>query len=428
MIKRIKPPKKIQGILNVPPDKSITHRAVLFSALSRGTSTIHNPLQSEDCLSTLSCIEALGCRVEKAKGTWTITSPGLGHFQKPNKPFDCGNSGTTMRLLSGILAAQDFESVLIGDPSLSKRPMNRISEPLGQMGALFSLHEDRYPPIKIKGSPNPQPIQWNNRIASAQVKSAVLLAALHAKGKTVYSEPSLSRDHTERMLLAAGGKIEEKEGTLVLEGPQFLKPVNWSIPGDFSSASFFIMAGLLKTGSQVEIPSVNINPTRTGLLDLCTNLGAQIDIKNKKEMGGEPLGDIHLASSPLRPFSLSSKLVPRLIDEIPILAVAATQTKGTSSFDGIGELRIKETDRISAVVKNLSAMGAQIEERENGIVIKGPTPLKGASLSSFGDHRIAMAFAVAALLAEGETTLEDAESVSISYPSFWKDLEKVCVS
>lgn len=426
MRKTLKHVTRFAGTVSVPSDKSITHRAVLLSSLAEGTSTINNPLEAEDCLSTLGCVEALGCKTEKKKNQWKVTGRGLWGYKKPTTPLNCGNSGTTMRLISGILSAQDFVTELFGDASLSKRPMNRMTEPLSAAGAKFDLKDGKFAPFKIQGTKNLKPIVWKSPIASAQVKSGVLLAGLHANGETSFEEPSLSRDHTERMLKACGVSIKRTGTTVSVQGPAKLKPMEWYVPGDISSAAFFIVAALLVEGAHVELKAVNVNPTRTGLLDVLKNMGANIEITNQKDLGGEPVADLVIRGrQKLKAISIDKTIVPRLIDEVPILAIAATQAVGTTYLRGIEELRVKETDRIAAMAKNLKAMGANVTEEVDGLVITGPTPLKGAVVSSFDDHRIAMAFAVASLVATGDTTIDGSEAVSISFPTFWSLLERL---
>ncbi len=422
----LKPCTRLSGTLRVPPDKSITHRSVLLSALASGVSTIKNPLEAEDCLSTASCIEALGCRVEKSKGLWKVHGKGLWGFKKPAAPLNCGNSGTTMRLLSGILAGQDFETELFGDASLSSRPMDRISKPLEEMGARFNMKNGRFAPFKIQGTKVLRPIHWRNPVASAQVKSAVLLAGLHAEGETSFEEPSTSRDHTERMLGAAGAHVSVAGFRASVKGPANLKPQEWIVPGDFSSAAFFIAAALLVDGADVTLEEVNMNPTRTGFLTVLQSMGAKIAIENKRDVGGEPVADLIVkGKADLRPAKIDENIVPQLIDEIPVLAVVATQARGTSILRGIEELRVKETDRIAAIAANLRALGANVQEEKAGLIIEGPTPLHGAVVDARSDHRIAMSMAVASLIAHHETTISGSESVAISFPHFWDLLHKL---
>lgn len=417
---------RLRGSVPVPPDKSLTHRSVLFSALAEGESIINNPLMAADCLSTVSCVEALGAGVKGTPGRWTVRGTGLWGFKAPSGPLDCGNSGTTMRLLSGILAAQPFTTRLIGDASLSKRPMGRVAEPLRQMGADIELTDGKFAPMTIKGRKDLRGIAYRSPVASAQVKSCVLLAGLHTSGETSFEEPSVSRDHTERMLAACGVNVRRVGTKVIVHGPSKLKPQIWDVPGDISSAAFFIVAGLVVPGAELRLQAVNLNPTRTGVLDVLASAGAQIRVENERTSGGEPAGDLVIdAQPPLRAFSVDKQIAPRLIDEVPVLAVAATQAKGTTVFSGIEELRVKETDRIAAIATNLRAMGAEVEERPDGLVVHGPTLLHGAVLESFDDHRIAMAFAVAGLVADGTTVIEGADCVGISFPSFWDTLERL---
>ncbi|MFN0118424.1 MAG: 3-phosphoshikimate 1-carboxyvinyltransferase [Elusimicrobiota bacterium] len=422
----LNPAKKLKGRIEVPSDKSLTHRSILLSSLGLGSSQINNPLLSEDCLSTAHCMESLGVKIKREGKTWLVEGKGLWGFQKPSAPLNCGNSGTTMRLLSGILAAQEFESELFGDASLSKRPMDRVSKPLEKMGAQFYLQNEKYAPFKIKGTRKLKPIHWKNPVASAQVKSSVLLAALHTNGETIFEEPSLSRDHTERMFLACG-VILKTEGTKIrLMGPSQLKSQIWDIPGDPSSAAFFVVAGLLFPGAELSLQSVNLNPTRIGFIEVLQSAGANIDFNNKRLVCGEPCADISVKSQKrLNAFKIDEEMAPKLIDEIPILAVAATQAQGMSTFKGIGELRVKETDRITAIVENLQKMGAKIRELPDGFTIEGPTALRGAEIKSFDDHRIAMSGAVASLIASSQTHIVGSESVAISFPTFWETLRKL---
>jgi len=424
--KEIRRAARLRGDVNVPPDKSLTHRAVMFSALAEGESTINRPLMAADCLSTVSCMEKLGAVVKGTPDKWIVTGAGLWGFRKPEGPLDCGNSGTTMRLLSGILAAQPFETTLTGDPSLSKRPMGRVADPLRLMGVEIDLFNGKFAPMKIGGRRDIAPIDYKSPVASAQVKSCVLLAALHAQGETTFEEPSVSRDHTERMLAACGVDVRRVGAKVSVRGPAKIAPQTWDVPGDISSAAFFLVAGLLVPGAMLRLLNVNLNPTRTGILDVLTSAGASLVIENERVSGGEPAGDLVIDSQPqLRGFSVDKEIAPRLIDEVPILAVAATQAKGTTRLTGIEELRVKETDRIAAIATNLRAMGGDVEERPDGLFIHGPTPLHGAVLESFDDHRIAMAFAVAGLIADGTTIIEGADCVGISFPTFWETLDRL---
>ncbi len=427
MVKKvISPVSKFSGTVSVPPDKSLTHRAILFSSLADGDSTIENPLMAADCLSTARCVEELGIKIEKAPGLWTVHGNGLWGFKAPTAPFNCGNSGTTMRLLSGILAAQNFQSQLMGDASLTKRPMNRVADPLKKMGARFTLRNEKFSPMTIHGTKTLRPIHWKNPVASAQVKSAVLLAALHTEGETIYEEPTLSRDHTERMLAACGVPIERSGTTVKITGPAPLKPQQWVVPNDISSAAFFLVGAITVPGAKVRLTAVNVNPTRTGIIDVLKAAGADIKLENERTVGGEAIADIVAAHSTLKPIHVDAEIAPRLIDEIPVLAVAAARANGASIFTGIEELRYKETDRIYAIARNLSAMGGRVEEKNDGFIVHGPTPLHGAFVNSYEDHRIAMAFAIAALHASGATTIDGADCVSISFPNYWDLLDSLC--
>jgi 3-phosphoshikimate 1-carboxyvinyltransferase len=347
-------------------------------------------------------------------------------FKKPSAPLNCGNSGTTMRLISGILSAQDFSTTLTGDASLSKRPMNRVSEPLAKMGATFELRDGKFAPYRLTGTKNIRPIEWTNPFASAQVKSAVLLAALHARGPTIYREPTVSRDHTERMLAASGANIRRDGTTTYIDGPAKIKPMHWRVPGDISSAAFFIVAALLAERSDVSLENVNVNPTRTGILDVLRDAGAQIQLEDQRLEGGEPVADIHIQGrQPLKAFHIDKTIAPRLIDEIPILAIAATQAEGLSVFSGIEELRVKETDRLKALAVNLGQLGASVKETDDGLIIKGPTPLTGAAVESFDDHRIAMSMAIASIIATGDVRIRNSQCVAISFPTFWDALQQL---
>ncbi len=422
----VQPTSEIAGSLNVPSDKSLTHRAIFLSALSRGVSTIKNPLLAEDCLSSASCMEALGCNIERTFPVWKVHGVGLWGFKAPTAPLNCGNSGTTMRLISGIMAAQDFPVTLVGDVSLSSRPMRRVADPLRAMGAHVELHADKYAPLRIQGTSHLKPISWKSEVSSAQVKSCLLLAGLHAKGETSFFEPRLSRDHTERMLKSCGVSIRRSGTEVFVKGPAVLTPQDWEIPGDISSAAFFLVASALIKKSDVQLQNVILNPTRTGLLDVMKAAGVSFRMENLRDVGGEPVGDIQaLYADHVNRFHIDDTLAPRLIDEVPILAVLATQAVGTSVFRGLEELRVKETDRLKAMAENLTRMGAHIKETNDGLVIEGPTKLKGASVKSFGDHRIAMSMAVAGLIAEGPTEIEESEAVSISFPDFWDKIKQL---
>ncbi|MEW6680718.1 MAG: 3-phosphoshikimate 1-carboxyvinyltransferase [bacterium] len=395
----------------VPPDKSISHRAILIGSLCKHPVRIKNPLKSGDTISTVSCLRSLGIKIDENDG---LTIYGKS-WKNPEKPLDCGNSGTTMRLLSGILAHLPFEVTLTGDSSLSKRPMKRIGEPLSLMGAEFF---GDYPPIKIKGG-NLKAISYTLPVSSAQVKSAILLAGLRAQGKTTIIEPLLSRDHTERMLDFLGVPIKKEGFKTSLNGPfEPFGDVDIEIPGDFSSASFFITAGLI-LNTKIKIKGIGINKTRTGFLDCLKKMGAEFAIENERLICNEPVGDIVVSPSSFSGIKVSSDMVPIMIDEIPILSVLALFAKGRTVIEGAKELRVKESDRIKAIVFELSKLGARIEELNDGMIIEGGYPLTPATLYSHNDHRIAMALSILSLKLPG-IKIEGSEWVSISFPNFYE--------
>ncbi len=435
---KIKPARRISGRCHLPGDKSISHRAALIAALANGTSQISNFSPSQDCASTLSCLQGLGVSLAREGNRIRVEGKGLRGLRPSSLPLDCGNSGTTMRLLAGMLAAQDFPTILTGDDSLKTRPMKRIIEPLERMGArIVSL--DGHPPLQITGNKILEPISYVLPLPSAQVKSCVLLAGLQANGRTEIVEPSgLTRDHTERMLQWFGAPIEIESDndatgarTCAVVGPASFFARDVRVPGDFSAASFFIAAAALLANSEIEIEGVGLNPTRTQFLDTLRALGAQIDIGSKRDESNEPVGSIRVSGS-LREniekelsLRISGPLSAALIDELPLLAVVGSQLPAGLMIRDARELRFKETDRIAATAKNLKAMGAAVEEFEDGLRVVGAARLKGATLESFADHRIAMAFSVAALLAEGESEIRGSECVVVSFPNFFEVLESV---
>jgi 3-phosphoshikimate 1-carboxyvinyltransferase len=435
----ISPVRRLKGAVRVPGDKSISHRALIFGALADGAVRIENLSPARDVAHTAMCLHALGIAVQPLTPLLPSPSQGRGArgedepsgrlihnatgFSRPSHALDAGNSGTTMRLLAGLLAGQDFTATLTGDASLQRRPMSRVIEPLTQMGAKIESNEG-FAPLTITGQ-RLRGIRYKLPVASSQVKSALLLAGLHARGVTTVIEPSPTRDHSERMLRYLGVSVETINGAVSVPGgarPQ-AKPI--LVPGDFSSAAFFLIAGALVPDAQITIENVGINPTRTGLLDVLREMGAQVSVHNVREIAHEPQGDLSVKTSELRGVEIGGTLIPRMIDELPVLAICATQAHGLTVIHDAQELRVKETDRIRAVAENLKKMGAQIEERPDGWVIPGPQQLHGAVLDSFGDHRIAMAFAIAGLIAQGETVIAGAEWVDISYPGFFDDLERV---
>lgn len=415
-----------KGEFSPPPDKSISHRAVIFSSLSNGKSVIKNFLKAEDPLSTVRAFRSLGVNIEDKGQYLLVEGKGINGLEEPDNVIDCGNSGTTIRLLSGVLSGNPFFSVLSGDESLRKRPMSRVIKPLRQMGAeIMARDDDRYPPLAIKGK-KLQPIRYTMQIASAQVKSAILLAGLYAEGETEVIEPLKSRDHTERMLPSFGAELKIEGSSIRIKGLPKLSGTEIYVPGDFSSAAFFIVGALLISNSDITIREVGINPTRTGLLDALKKMGANIEVYNIKNLCGEPVADIHCkGKADLKAINISGEKIPALIDEFPILCVAATQAIGTTTIRGAKELRVKESDRISSMTTELRKMGAEIEEFEDGLSIRGKTELKGAFLESHGDHRVAMALSIAAIIAEGTTSINNVSSVNISFPRFFELLKKL---
>ena len=415
----VRPIKKISGVITVPADKSISHRAIMFGSIAEGTTRVKNFLDAQDCNKTIDAFRSMGVDIKKGK-VITIKGVGLYGLRPSEKDIYCGNSGTTMRLLSGILAGQDFRSRLAGDESLSGRPMKRIVDPLVKMGA--SVIGD-YPPLIIKGG-KLKAIDYISPIASAQVKSCVLLAGLYADGITSVAEPSLSRDHTERMLRLFGVGVKSIGLKVSIKGGQRLKATDITVPGDISSAAFFIVAALITGNSKLRIKSVGVNHTRAGLIDILKKMNAEIRIENKKQ-GPEPVADIVIRSSCLKATTIKGCLIPRAIDELPVIMVAATQAKGITKILGAKELRVKETDRIKSISEGLNKMGADIKVLGDNIYIKGPTLLRAASLKSFDDHRTAMSFVVAGLVAEGNTTVEGTDCILTSFPDFSKTLSKI---
>lgn len=414
----------IQAEIEVPGDKSISHRAVLLAALSNGPCVIKGFLPSEDCLCTVAAMRALGVEIETADDSTLVVHGKRRVFTEPAGDIDCGNSGTTMRLLAGLLAGQPFTSRLVGDASLSKRPMHRVIEPLTEMGAKVTAEgADGRPPLLIEGG-ELKPTHYFSPVASAQVKSAVLLAGLFANGKTSVTEPTQSRDHTERMLEYFLVRPQKQDLTVSLFGGQTPESRDFQVPGDISSAAFWLVAAAAQPRSQLLVRNIGLNETRTGVLAVLLRMGAHVrEIIETEE--AEPMGSVEIQGARLRGTTIAGKEIPNVIDELPILAVAGALAVGKTVIANAAELRVKETDRLAAIATNLRAMGAQVVETEDGMEIMGGAPLHGARLQSFGDHRIAMAFAVAGLFAEGETVIEDTECVNTSYPGFFKQLEKI---
>lgn len=417
---------RLQGEITVPGDKSISHRAVMFGALAKGKTEITGFLRGADCLSTISCFRQLGISIEESADKILVEGKGLHGLRPPADVLDTGNSGTTTRLISGILAGQKFTSVLNGDASIQKRPMKRIMTPLSQMGAsIRSLNENDCAPLEITGS-SLHGISYLSPVASAQVKSAVLLAGLYADGETSVTEPAISRNHTELMLKSFGADVKTEGLRAVIQPEPALYGMDILVPGDISSAAYFIAAGCLVPDAEILIRNVGINPTRDGILQVAKEMGADITLINEKNTG-EPVADLLIKSSPLHGITIGGDIIPTLIDELPIIAVMAAFAEGTTVIRDAAELKVKESDRIAVMTENLSAMGCDITAAEDGMIINGGKQLRGAVIDSHLDHRIAMSFAVAAMAADGETEIRDADCVKISYPDFYHDLEMLCV-
>lgn len=417
--------KSLKGEIGVPGDKSISHRALILSAIAEGKSEISGFLMANDCLATANAFRALGLDFKPDPNYFELQGAGLRGLKEPPDVLDAQNSGTTIRLLSGLLSAQDFYTVITGDESLRKRPMKRVIEPLSKMGALiFGRNKGELAPLSIIGQ-KLKPFEHHLSVASAQVKSAILLAGLYCQGLTSVTEPFPSRDHTERMLSSFGADLK-KEGLAVrIKGEAKLKAQKIEIPGDFSAAAFWLVAALITPHSSLYLKEVGLNPTRTGLLKVLKRMGAKIAVYNQKEVCGEPRGDLLVESSFLRGTNVAKEEIPSLIDEIPVLAVAMSLAAGESKISGAEELRHKESDRLRAIASELTKMGAFVEELPDGLIIRGREGLLGAEVFSYNDHRIAMSLAVAALAAQGKTVIEKIECISISYPTFLKELKRL---
>jgi len=426
MTQILSPASSLRGTVSLPADKSISHRSAMLSALADGTCRIHNYPQSADPQSTLEVLRGLGVSMHRDDDdVLVIEGVGIDGLRPPDAPLDCGNSGTTMRLMSGILAGQPFGSVLTGDDSLQQRPMKRVADPLKAMGGRVILVDD-HAPIRLRPSRDGlSAIKYRLPMASAQVKSCVLLAGLYADGRTTVVEPTRCRDHTERML---GLETHEVGGVreIYVDGGHRIDPRTWTVPGDFSGAAFFMVAATITPDSAIRFKNVGLNPSRTALIDVLIDMGADIRVENERAEGSEPIGDVRVTSAPLEGVHVGGRVIPNLIDEIPVLAVAAACAEGQTVIRDAEELRVKETDRLHAITENLRAMGAQIEERPDGLVIDGNGPnLLGTTVDSFDDHRIAMAMGVAACVAHGETQIRGAETARVSFPGFWDELDRV---
>lgn len=416
---------RLQGEVTVPGDKSISHRSIMLGSLAKGTTEVTGFLQGADCLSSISCFQKMGIDINNNPETNTVLihGKGLHGLSAPSDILDVGNSGTTTRLMSGILAAQPFTSTVDGDASIRKRPMGRIMTPLSMMGASFeSLAMDKCAPFKIHGG-NLQGIHYESPVASAQVKSAILLAGLYADGQTSVTEPALSRNHTELMFESFGIDIKTIGTTATVTPAKELIAQKIEVPGDISSAAYFIVAGLITPNSEITIKNVGINPTRDGILTVCKNMGADITLSNVKDDIGEPVADITVRTSSLHGCTIEGDIIPKLIDEIPVIAIMAAFANGTTIIKDAQELKVKESNRIDVMVNNLSSMGVDIEGTEDGMIIRGGKPLHAATIDSKLDHRIAMSFAIAGGLADGDTEIIGAECVNISYPNFYSDLD-----
>lgn len=411
-----------RGELSVPGDKSISHRGIMLGAIANGTTEITNFLQGADCLSTISCFQKLGIAIENKGSQALVHGRGLHSLAAPSQVLDVGNSGTTTRLISGILAGQPFPSTLDGDASIRRRPMKRIFTPLSAMGAHFQCQDSGCAPFTIQGG-NLRHIHYHSPIASAQVKSAVLLAGLYGDGITRVTEPVLSRDHTERMLAGFGADITSEGTTASIRPEPKLEAQSIHVPGDISSAAYFIALGLITPGSEILIQNVGINPTRSGILTAAAAMGAELTLLNERNVSGEPVADILVTSSSLHGTVIEGSQIPTLIDEIPIIAIMAAFAEGATTIKDAQELKVKESDRIAVVSENLNAMGGKVTPMEDGMIIEGGYPLHGAHIRTFQDHRIAMSFYIAALNADSESTFDDRSCVAVSYPSFYQDIE-----
>ena len=421
----------LSGRVTVPGDKSISHRSLLFGAIAEGTTTIEGLLPAEDPLSTAACLRAMGVAISPITPGATVTVQGVGleGLQEPSVILDCGNSGTSMRLMLGLLAGRSGRHfILDGDASLRRRPMRRVGQPLSAMGAEVRGRDcGNLAPLAVQGRQLKGTV-IGTPVASAQVKSALLLAALTADGPTTVIEPAQSRDHSERMLRAFGADLEvdgEMGRHITVRPGANLRGQSVVVPGDISSAAFWLVAGSLVPGADLTIENVGLNPTRTGILEVLEQMQARIEVLNRRDVAGEPVGDLRVRQAPLQPFAFGESIMPRLVDEVPILSVAACFCAGESRISGASELRVKETDRLAVMARQLRAMGADIDENEDGMTIRGGRPLQGTALDSETDHRVAMSLAVAAMLASGDSTLARSEAAAVSYPTFWDDLARL---
>jgi 3-phosphoshikimate 1-carboxyvinyltransferase len=417
--------QSLKGTIQVPSDKSISHRSIMFGAIAHGQTRIQNFLRGDDCLSTLNAFKALGVKIEESATEIIVHGTGFEGLKQPAEPINIGNSGTSIRLMSGILAGRPFTTTLFGDASIAKRPMNRVMLPLTEMGAQCQGKEGtEYPPLTITGTSQLQPIIYQMPVASAQVKSAILLAALQANGTSTIVEKEQTRDHTEEMIVQFGGEIQVSGKEITLTGPQKLFGQKVVVPGDISSAAFFLAAGLLVADSEITLTNVGLNETRTGIIDVIQAMGGKLHIDQVDPINHA--GQLTVKNSILKATKIGGEIIPRLIDELPIIALMATQAQGTTVICDAEELKVKETNRIDAVASELNKLGAAVTPTEDGLIIKGPTPLHGGKVTSYGDHRIGMMLQIAALLVKnGTVELDRAEAISVSYPTFFDDLMKL---
>lgn len=414
----------LRGVIHVPGDKSISHRAIMFGSIAQGKTTIRHFLRGQDCLSTIDCFRKLGVHIEEDGQQITILGKGWEGLEEPKDILYTGNSGTTTRLIMGILAGRPFHSVLMGDESIGRRPMDRVVLPLREMGASISGRENgKFTPISINGG-SLRSIHYKMPVASAQVKSALLFAGLQAEGTTVIEEMAPTRDHTEKMIKEFGGECIREGMTISVKGSQSFEGRDIYVPGDISSAAFFLAAGAIIPGSEIILKNVGLNPTRSGIIDVLKEMGADLELYDLSS-NGEETGTIVIRYSQLKGIEIGGSLIPRLIDEIPIIALMATQAEGETVIKDAEELKVKETNRIDTVVGELKKLGADIESRKDGMVIRGKTALKGGKVSSFGDHRLGMMLAIAALLSKDPVDLENPECIAVSYPNFFDDLQKL---
>ncbi|MEW6183666.1 MAG: 3-phosphoshikimate 1-carboxyvinyltransferase [Bacillota bacterium] len=424
----IRPVRSLKGEVKVPGDKSISHRALMLGGIAEGETVVENFLEGEDCLATLACFKSMGVEVEKfAPAKVRVLGKGLYGLREPSDVLDAKNSGTTTRLILGILSGQPFFSVVTGDASLRRRPMGRVTSPLRSMGAaIMGRGDGELAPLAVRGG-NLRPLEYNTPVASAQVKSAILLAGLYADGETRVTEPALSRDHTERMLEHFGAEVNRNGLTVTVMGRPFLKAKDVYVPGDISSAAFLLVAACIVPDAEIKIKGVGLNPTRTGILDALKAMGARMQVAGTGSSGGEPFGDITVFSSPLAGTEIGGKLIPRMIDEIPVLAVAAAYAAGRTVIKDAAELKFKESNRLQVMADELGRMGAKIRELPDGLVIEGGGHLHGANVGSHADHRVAMALTVAGMAAEGRTIISGADSIDVSFPGFTKVIQGLSV-